>query len=289
MHVLCECWANVGLELQQATKASDLRTALGAITGIDCPRLAVFLHDELLPAGGHEIARTRAEIRKLSRAVSISHQTKLEREELVHWADRAMQSAKSPYESETLRPITEKHNKGHDDASVTLAMQTAQLDALRSQLMRQEAFFAQDQFLKFVASNRRKLTPRSFAAAMAGLPFISWRQSSDRCADFWKAYPESFSYTMFGLVAKFCADGSQGPGLTTDALRKYTCRPETRDDLSCQHFREHWYFFEEAVRTAFANAPPCIAALPYRVFAEYQKRWKSQRPTDIIMKRAKQL
>lgn len=54
-------------------------------------------------------------------------------------------------------------------------------NALEQELNRKKAFFVQTQALDFLRDHRYKLTPRSFASALAGLTDMQWRQSVLRC------------------------------------------------------------------------------------------------------------
>lgn len=53
-------------------------------------------------------------------------------------------------------------------------------DSLYEELQIRESAFARNEVLNFLRSKRYALTPRKFALAIAGLPFMGWRQSMKR-------------------------------------------------------------------------------------------------------------
>ena len=55
-------------------------------------------------------------------------------------------------------------------------------ESLRAKLKNLEACYAEIEVFKLIQSRNYRLTPQTFANAMAGLPYIGWRQSLKRCA-----------------------------------------------------------------------------------------------------------
>ena len=287
--VLSQHWAAVGWELRTVTTVSQIRESLRNIKGITCSRLEVFMRAEMTSATGTQIAQTRSELLSLSEEIHKAYQTRSKHAEIADWAKRAVKGAQNPYQMEELRPKAEVRRRMLNETNELIASLTEEIDAHRHRIEQQEAYFAQNQLLKFILSNRRALTPRSFAAAMAGLPFISWRQSSERCADYWKLYPESFIYKMFMVVAKVCEKTRTGPGPLVEELGAYICEPMRDDASACQQFRDNWHFLESAVRAVSARDTTPADSLPYRIFAEYQRRWQCQSAMDVLLNEERRL
>lgn len=95
-----------------------------------------------------------------------------------HDFPQPVKGAQDPCQMEELRPKAEARRCMLNETNELIASLTEEIDVLRRRMEQQDAYFAQNQLLKFILSNRRALMPSSFVAAMAGLPFISWRQSS---------------------------------------------------------------------------------------------------------------
>ena len=125
---------------------------------------------------------------------------------------------------------------------------------------------------------------------MAGLPFIGWRQSAIRCAEFFRQYPEAFAYTLFLVVARVCMEcPSDGLLRLSDYMKAYLFEPKERDRQACRELRENWYFLRSAIQSVLAQMHPPKGALPYRIMVEYQRRWQCQTQADILMNRANRL
>ena len=91
------------------------------------------------------------------------------------------------------------------------------------------------------------------------------------------------------VVAKVCAKAPNGPGPLVDELRAYIREPMRDDADACQHFRDNWYFGETAVRSVFGKLSAPADSLPYRISAEYQRRWQHQSATDILLNEERRL
>lgn len=287
--VLSTSWAAVGWDLQQATEIPQLRHTLRGITGINCSRLDPFLREECSPGTARDVVQLSAKIRTLSELIYRSHEKQRECERLVNQATCAMTAARTQMDMEEIRPLAEASRTKLDEANNVLNTQSACLTELHTRLRCVGSHFAQHQLLDFILSRRRSLTPRNFAAAMAGLPFVGWRQSSQRCAEFWKSYPESFSYRMFLLLAQLCGEAPNGPGPLIEDVREHICAPGREDDNICKQFRDNWYFLEAAVRSGFDLPVPAPGALPFRIFAEYHRRWSCQSARDVLLNESSRL
>jgi hypothetical protein len=66
-------------------------------------------------------------------------------------------------------------------AKAELAAIRGGIDALDAKLARQQAYFTQAEMLLYIRERRYEFTPRMFASALAGLPYMSYRQSISRC------------------------------------------------------------------------------------------------------------
>jgi hypothetical protein len=65
-----------------------------------------------------------------------------------------------------------------------------------------EAYFCQSELLDFIGSGRYRLVPLNFAHAMAGLPYMRWRQSFKRCQRISRNITETIRYEQFKLIRR---------------------------------------------------------------------------------------
>jgi hypothetical protein len=147
---------------------------------------------------------------------------------------------------------------------------------------RQEAHIAQSELLDFIGSKRYTLSPLSFANAMAGLPFISWRQSAARCRRIKAAQHFPLQYEMFQEVARALVSPPKTVENAIEQAEKYLLTNKRQSQLSIQRLREEWYFFRVAIETAYANKTE-RTAMPFKVFAEYQRRTATRSRYDQVM------
>ena len=81
-----------------------------------------------------------------------------------------------------------------------------------------EAHFARTEFVTFCKSGRYSLTPLNTANALAGLPFIGWRQSAKRCKKWEKsAAAKGISYQVFETIRRIVSSNDSLPELVRDA------------------------------------------------------------------------
>jgi hypothetical protein len=71
---------------------------------------------------------------------------------------------------------------------------------LESKLLDQEAYFYRTQLLEFIQEKKYAHTPRNFADAIAGLPYMNCRRSAERCARLKSSVVPSRGYQVFLFI-----------------------------------------------------------------------------------------
>jgi hypothetical protein len=123
---------------------------------------------------------------------------------------------------------------------------------------------------------------------MAGLPFISWRQSAIRCRRLDAGHRFPLQYEMFQEVARALATPPKTAEQAIEQAKKYLLTSKRQSQLSIQWLRDKWYFFRVAIETAYADKTE-RAAMPFKVFAEYQRRTSSPSRVDQVMQEEERL
>ena len=72
---------------------------------------------------------------------------------------------------------------------------------LEARIAEEEAGFAQQELMRFILEGRYELTPLNLANAMAGLPYMAWRQSFKRCMAWECSFANSVMYREFKIIS----------------------------------------------------------------------------------------
>jgi hypothetical protein len=145
----------------------------------------------------------RGRLTKLPTAIEATQSAITEAEKRIEFLKRvfsgkfndAQRSILIGEQRKALDDLSERRNK----------LDSLQIDQknVRHQLEVAHASFARSELVKFCQSHRNRLNPRRVANAVAGLPFLSWRQSAMRCVklEIDKA-PGRFRYQTFRIVLR---------------------------------------------------------------------------------------
>ena len=97
------------------------------------------------------------------------------------WAAKRAFGQADAKERDSIKPELRNRCRKVIEGRLELDAAQKEADILRRKLSMQEAYFAQNEVLKFIKSGRNRLDPKRLADAMAGLPLIGCRQSSRLC------------------------------------------------------------------------------------------------------------
>jgi hypothetical protein len=140
-----------------------------------------------------------------------------------------------------------------------------------------EAYFARNELLDFCLSKRYRLTPLDVANALAGLPFICWRRSADRCRK-WKEEPEGLSFGIFRILLRIVRANVRRSDLMRDADKFLEAKGPTGNKFALADLRENRYYLRRAI-TAVLEQGTRRAHLAASISREYWKR--KSHPTAV--------
>lgn len=140
-----------------------------------------------------------------------------------------------------------------------------------------EAHFARNELLDFCRSKRYRLTPLDVANALAGLPFIGWRRSADRCRK-WKEEREGLSFGIFRILLRIVRANVRRSDLMRDADKFLEAKSGTGNKFALADLRENRYYLRRSI-TAVLEQGTRRADLAAAISREYWKR--KSRPTVI--------
>jgi len=284
-------WALVGWELQQACTVVDIRAALEPLKTRDYSRLEVFKREvNTERTTSIKLRRTRQAIKDAESKWRSAHKKLEASRQSAERARMALKQVQSTPDEDEISTFCEQRERELAEATAKWQECDLRLDALRDDLDLQEAEFAQSELLKFILSGRRALTPLSFANAMAGLPFIGWRQSDKRCSRH-PLQPESshgIVYQRFLIVSKIVAQPASNTEEVVQKMRAHLLDKATHKDFPSEELREYWYYLQCAIESE------CVKrhnprAMPFRIFAEYQRRTSVRSVLDMLLEEENRL
>lgn len=272
-----ETWYDVGEHLPWIKKPSDV---LNAITSWDNPNLSIrnefipktLLRPSSIPVTQKWLTAKRDELAKLNVAVSAASDKREKCRESLETAQRAMSDNLSERDKAAVADQIAKRAQRLSDAKTEYDA----LDKLQVEVQRLvhdgEASFARNEFVKFIESNRYRLTPLNLANALAGLPFIGWRQSVNRCQKHPCTRPEGKSIQIFKTIERIVKSCVRRADLGKHAELWLKNRRTKKSD-GASALREKWYYLSWSIKTVLESDPRIPTRnLPFAITREYWNR-----------------
>lgn len=287
--ILEQQWAVVGWELQQACTVADVRAALDPLKTSDYSRLEVFKRDHKTDGTtSAKLRRARLAIKDAESKWRFAYEKLEASRQSAERARVALQQVKSTPDEAEISTLCEQWERELMEATAKLRECDWGLEALRNDLKLQEADFAQSELLKFILSERNELTPLNFANAMAGLPFIGWRQSNKRCSGHEPKSSYGFVYQRFLIVEKIVSQPTSSADEVVQKMRAHLLDKATHKDFAYEELRDYWYYLKCAIESVYAKKPHS-GAMPFRIFAEYQRRAAIRSALDLLLEEENRL
>ena len=282
LFVLEDNWALVGWELQRAETNVELRKALRRAEGIRCRGLEIFCLDYRRETTFAQLQAARDWLQIVLGRLRQAQRDWEKCKNSVELAQSALNLESIGQKREVLCPSCEELETALARTYAKFSQLQIRLMRLQEVIRRREASFAQSQLLDFIESDRYASTPLNFANAMAGLPSIHWRQSMNRCQQFEDGSHERFTYRRFLIVTAVIKTSAKCADDAVERMRTRLVKAKSRDVVTLNGLAENWHFLRLAIRSVFEAERSEGEALPYRIFAEYQRRVRCQGPADIL-------
>src|SRR5262249_42422831 len=138
----------------------------------------------------------------------------------------------------------------------------------------------QTELLRFILSRRYSFTPLNIANAMAGLPYMQWRQSSKRCGRMQCPIVGGSSYQLFRMLDKVNRASSSAEGILNAVENRLQNSP--KPDYIAADLRRNWYYLRAAIN-AVVEQRPHPHSIPFRILSEYQRRMQSRTSIDLVL------
>lgn len=279
-----QTWAVIGERLPWIKKPADV---LEAVRFWDNPNVATgsshiaksLFRSSSIPATQNWLTATRLELGRLNEAISHGYETQSKCQQDLDTAQRALGDHLS--EADKAKVLDQISRRGQK-----LSVAKAEFEALRKKaqelqekLLDGEAGFARAEFVRFIRSNRYRLTPLNLANALAGLPYIGWRQSTARCKKHASAGENGQSIQIFKTIERIVRSGVRRSDLIKHAETWLKDR-KTKKSLGATELRKKWYYLRWSIKTVLEAEPRVSSrSLPFAITREYWKR--TSRPSNI--------
>jgi hypothetical protein len=147
-----------------------------------------------------------------------------------------------------------------------------------------EAYFCQSELLDFIGSGRYRPVPLNFANAMAGLPYMRWRQSFKRCQRISRSITETICYEQFKLIRHAINGLPISCEQFETNLRSILMNPDRQGghNYAIHELKKNWYYVTRAIEAAIRFAST-VDALPYRIIAAYSFYTMSKSAVDVLL------
>lgn len=272
-----QCWPEIGWPLSRIRKRrsstiTDVQSAFRRVVDKPhCDHAKVFLRGEPQRITVRKLrkytlasSRLRYELQDMQREYPGLQRACAEAANAVKQADKK-DKATFRNERRRRRRKLRQHEK-------TFAAKQRESVSLEDQLRNGEMYLYCSELLSFLRSEgkrKRALTPLNLANALAGLPYMRWRQSETRCS---KMSADSFAqhpYVVFRLVERlFLRIGAKRDKSLTDRFREELLSLPKKEayprDSICQQWRDFRLAVEEVLKTQDQEG-----FIPYAITSAY--------------------
>jgi len=303
-------WAEIGWELERIRGARKppaveaIRRALEPIRGLSNHYIfSQLLFPSVRLGTDRELRKLRHELGEAAGGSRNADSAVREQQALCEESRQAVYLA-TQQPNEEVRGVAEREHekrKGElEQLERALTAANERRDSLQRELQERAAFFAQNEMLGFVREKRYELSPRNLARALAGMPYMRWRQSIVRCKKIPCKMAISINYLAFrGISWILRRDRPEKAGETVQLLREAIPKlpmqlfkkeanpklPKWRDRArklaeSAQTFlKENWPHLKTAIEDQWEHCLPS-RKLPYELTASFIRNMS--RPTTAL-------
>lgn len=279
-----ETWQDVGERLPWIKKPADV---LDAIRVWDNPNLSTgnhyiakcLLRPSSIPVTQKWLNARRFELGELNCAVRDAYDAREKCREALEKAERALSDQLSDSDKAAVLDQISRRGKKLFDAKAEYDSLEKQQRELQELVLDGEASFARDEFARFCGSNRYRLEPMNIANALAGLPYIGWRQSATRCKKHPSTHGEGQSIQIFRTIERIVRSCVRRSDLAGHA-EKYLRDKKIKKSLGASELRKKWYYLRWSIKTVL-DADPRVSTrnLPFAITREYWRR--TSRPSNV--------
>jgi len=276
-------WAHVGARLPWIKKPADVLQTLqvwkeeNRHTNHYLPQ--ILLRPSSTLATPKWLTVTRRQLGELNEAVRTADDARQKCLKSVETAQRALSDGLSESEKTTVQDQISRRSQKLAEAEAEYLALSKQQRETQELLLDGEASFTRAEFVRFCTSNRYRLTPLNIANALAGLPYISWRQSVLRCKRHAAPSAEGRSMQLFNVIQRIVRSCTRRSDLMRHAERWLRTQKGSKSQ-GVSELQQKWYYLRWSIKSVLeANPRVPTRELPFAIAREYWKR--ISRPSNV--------
>lgn len=282
-----ETWADVGERLPWIKKPADV---LDAIRVWDNPNSSTgnhyiaktLLRTTSTPATPQWLSETRRQLDKLNEAIPSADETRRKRNESLETAQRALRPGLSDHDKAKVEDQINRRGQKLAEAESECASLQHQQQQAEALLLDGQAHFSRTEFVRFCRSNRYRLTPLNIANALAGLPYLGWRQSATRCKKTRAPGADGQSFQIFKTIERIVRSCTRRSDLVRHA-EQWLRSQKGKNSLGIPELKKKWYYLRWSIKTVLETNPRVrTSELHFAITREYWKRIKSASDLDRL-------
>lgn len=281
-------WGEVGWLLHEAKTEADVRNAFKKIVNPRCNLLGPFTRDHTLCTETN-IRELRKRVEELGKQHGRLFADLQQTQSTCERAFNALVVEPDSFKRAEIQAARAAFLRDYEETALLEEKNRMEWEALRAELGLCEAHFAQSEILKHLQSNRRRFTPLNVACAIAGLPLITARVSSENCTEHGINPPHGMAFDMFRTIQRVLKEPIRDLGRAIESLRIDLVNGADKNLPHTTELRKNWYFLESAIRLAGRDSSARFGSLPFRVFAEYTKITTSHSAAEDLLAEVQRL
>ena len=276
-------WGEIGCRLGRCKRPEELLEIFSPLDQTYVENLiAPFRRLSSEPPSDAELRRIRSQLHRMARPRYAMAEVKRKAIEQLQSADgalaqatgrsrRQLKSWQKKCRKEATRPFEEYRRLCRSEAH------------LQDRLIKLEASFARQQLFRFLKSKRYELTPLNLANALAGIPFMGWRQSMRRTSSTKCIIANGQAYQVFKAMRYLVqsAEGKTEKALQ-DRFRNGIPSLPTRYKAAKKELSDNWFYVQRAIRQA-AGAKALPKMLPFEITQRYYKQMQVRSSVDVAL------
>lgn len=277
-------WGDIGWELQRCRKADDIIrifTALAEPKSWISDVVIFFCH----PSGittGFSFRKLRGERRALVEQVLDADAARRLAQDRLCQVNLALLQVRGRNRHIFMR-VRKLRRKEYSKAMQRYSELFKRESDLDLRLKDASAGFARLELFRFLKSKRYVLTPRALANAVAGLPYMGWRQSVKRSSKAPSELAIGSGYQIFKAMRYLMAIANRKTlHAFVGSFREHIPLLPSRYQLPKIELMENWWFLERAIRLAY-RAKPFLKAFPFEITRLYFKQIRARTPVDTLL------
>jgi hypothetical protein len=280
-------WADVGERVPWIKKPADV---LNAVRVWDNPNQSTgshyiakcLLRPSAIPATPKWLTVKRRELGVLNEAARSTWDAREKCRQALEVAQRALSPDLSEAERTIVQDQISRRAQKFSEADAEHLAASDRQKKMQDLLSDGEASFARAEFVRFCQSNRYRLNPLNIANALAGLPYIGWRQSAKRCKNHPAPGADGRSMQLFKTIDRIVRSCVRRADLVGHAERWLRAQ-KAKKSLGISELQEKWYYLRWSIKTALEATPRVSTRdLPFAITREYWKRISRPSNVDLL-------